>query len=678
MKAGMAGSQRRSRAWLLALLVAGGAQAQDDSGGWLDNFGFSFGGFVRIEGAYSTSGTENPNNALGDIFNGQSIPRQAYVPPALLPVIIGLPGTEVGTWTTMPVPAAAASDASAPAVRGVDSHDNSGTPLPMADNDFNYQVLRAEVEGGLRFGQDLKLIARLRAMYDPGWYDEFDARTVEAQRGGISGGDPALYAGSPNYFEYRVEGDESPNPLEWAGPNYQVYFPALFLEYNRGPLNLRVGNQQIAWGQAIFFRVLDVVDGLDLRRHSVLDYAQEEFADKRVPALGLRLGYQLSDAFLADGYVQKFQPTIVGNPNTQYNVIPVGFTVHDLYSEGGYDEKHSYGLRLKGNFGQWGVQAIAAERFNPDGVYRWTRSGVRKGLPETQGSLGEFVNQTLTARGLNSADVLAETAFEVAPGGVYSATEWFNYAAQVRLNGIEGLNAAIREYPASYDVYASEVQTYQEAFNELNTFFIAAGGSLRGHIAREYFREHVFGLGASYVTEGEPGGLLDQLIINLEASYTPDRTFTNPTLSREYIEEDAWVGALVMEKYYRISTAFPATYFVFQYMYRSVDDLFGRHLSGYGGSETEVPQGVDGANYLVFAFQQPFPQDIYRIGFSLLYDPRGSLLVQPGIKWKPSGAWTIEGFYSYINGDLGDNPNETLLSTADFADEFTLRVGFQF
>src|SRR3546814_14753189 len=70
----------------------------------------------------------------------------------------------------------------------------------------------------------------------------------------------------------------------------------------------------------------------------------------------------------------------------------------------------------------------------------------------------------------------------------------------------------------------------------------------------------------------------------------------------------------------RFSHTFPATYFVLQYMYRNVDDLFGRHLSGYGGTETKMPDGVNGANYVVFALQQPFPNDVYRIGFATLYD----------------------------------------------------------
>ena len=58
--------------------------------------------------------------------------------------------------------------------------------------------------------------------------------------------------------------------LENNGQDYMLDIPALYLDYNKGPLWLRVGNQQIAWGEALFFRVFDVVQGLDLRRHSFL------------------------------------------------------------------------------------------------------------------------------------------------------------------------------------------------------------------------------------------------------------------------------------------------------------------------------------------------------------------------------------------------------------------------
>ena len=655
--------------------------------GWFDDVSMNIGGFIRPEFSYSTSSQDNPANQLGNYYNGVSVPRQAYSPPALVPGLLdslGLPpllGGQVGTWTTLPLPPLPllATDTTSPGLRGVNSATGGGTPMQRVDNDINYAIVRSEVELGVRFTQSLNLIARLRGIWDPKMYDEFDAARYRDVQGGISGGDPALYAGTPNYFQYRVEGDSSPNPLEWAGDDYLIYFPTLVLEYNNGPVTARVGNQQIAWGQALFFRVFDVVDGLDLRRHSVLDYAQEEYSDKRVPALGARLGYQLNEEVLVDGYVQKFQPTIYGNPNTQYNVIPAQFTVHDRYAEGGWDDKLSYGMRLKGNYGQWGFQAMAVQRYNPDGVFRWTQSGVNKGLPTQPGSTGQLVNTVLALQGRDSGELLAQTAFEASPGGVYSGKEWFRYAGFARLNAMSGLNSSITEFPAAADLFATTVSTEEEANNLLNTFFIAGGGSLRGHIAREYAQEEVFGLGASYVTEGEPGSLLDQLIINFEVSYTPDRTFTNTSLSRNYIREDSVTTALVLEKYHRFSQAFPATYLVFQHMYRSVDDLFGRHLSGYGGTETKAADGVNGAHYLAFAFQQPFPQDIYRIGFATLYDPRGSILVQPGIKWKPRGALTVEAFYSYIDGSLGGaNPNDTLLSTVDYADEFTVRLTYQF
>ncbi|AXQ27881.1 hypothetical protein D0B54_03960 [Solimonas sp. K1W22B-7] len=667
-----------------SLLAAPGAQAE----GWFDDVGFNIGGFIRPEYAYSLSSDDNPANQLGNFYNEQSVARQAYSPPSLVPVLLGnlglpplLPG-QVGTWTTLPLPAipGLAADASSPGLRGVNNATGEGTPMRKVDNDTNYAVIRSEVELGVRFTPNLNLTARLRGIYDPVMYDEFDARRYANIQGGISGGDPALYAGKPNYFEYRVEGDNSPNPLEWAGDDYLLYFPSLVLEYNNGPLTVRAGNQQIAWGQALFFRVFDVVDGLDLRRHSVLDYAQEEYSDKRVPSLGLRLGYQFNEEVLVDSYVQKFQPTIYGNPNTQYNVIPAQFTVHDRYAEGGWDSKLSYGMRVKGNYGQWGFQAMAVQRYNPDGVFRWTQSGVNKDLPSTPGSTGQLVNMSLGLSGSpSSGTLLAGSAFEASPGGVYSAQEWFTYAGFARLNAISGLNASITEFPTAGGLFATPVDTVPQAYNELNTFFIAAGGSLRGHIAREYAQEEVFGLGASYVTEGEPGGLLDQLIINFEVSYTPDRTFTNTSLSRNYIKEDSVTTALVLEKYHRFTQAFPATYIVFQHMYRSVDDLFGRHLSGYGGTVDKAAPGVDGAHYFAFAFQQPFPQDIYRIGFATLYDPRGSILVQPGIKWKPSGDFTVEAFYSYIDGAMGSaNPNDTLLSTVDYADEVTVRLTYQF
>jgi hypothetical protein len=181
----------------------------------------------------------------------------------------------------------------------------------------------------------------------------------------------------------------------------------------------------------------------------------------------------------------------------------------------------------------------------------------------------------------------------------------------------------------------------------------------------------------------KPGSILDQLIINLEASYVPDRTFTNPSLSQDYVHKPEVTTALVMEKYQRFSPSFPATYLVFQWMHKTQSDLFGRYLGGMGGSENQVASGYGGGwNALAFAFQQPFPSLVWRFDFAALYDTKGGILVQPAVRWKPSGGVTVEAFYNYLNGRLGGNgssgSNNNIMGTLDFADEVGVRLGYQF
>ncbi|MDB5968593.1 MAG: hypothetical protein JWQ90_1043 [Hydrocarboniphaga sp.] len=530
----------RSGAIVFALCATPIQAEQTGSSSGLAGIDYSFSGSMRIDNAFSTSSSENPLNQRGNLFNGVPVQRNS---------VIGVQDT--ATRTGMP-----------------------------ADNDFNLEVVRAELNAKIKLTPQLDLVAKLRALWDPGVYQEFDPGDVGSQAVG------KLY-GRPNYFEYDTEGLSHPNPLEWAGKNGMVDLPALFFEYNRGPLNLRAGNQQIAWGQAIFFRVLDVANGLDLRRHSALDLASEEFSDKRVPALGLRGSYQINDRWLLDSFVQKFQPTIQGNPNTQYNAIASQFTIHDRYAD--FDDKFNYGLRLKGDFGAVGLQAIAVRRYNPDGVYRWTESGVNRDLPSAPGS----------------GAVLEHTPFEVDPSGVWSADEWFTYAAMSRLDGTEGLNSAVNEFAASGLLGAYPVATRDQAAQELDLFFQLSGSGLRGHLGREYRQETDLGAGASYVISAAPGSLLDQLIINVETLYTPNRSFTNPSLSRDYLEQDEWTTALVMEKYQRFAESLPATYMVAQWLHKTRSDLFGRSLEGMGGDVDHTPSGYSGGfDAVVLALQR--------------------------------------------------------------------------
>jgi hypothetical protein len=158
----------------------------------------------------------------------------------------------------------------------------------------------------------------------------------------------------------------------------------------------------------------------------------------------------------------------------------------------------------------------------------------------------------------------------------------------------------------------------------------------------------------------------------------PNRTFTPVDLGQTPLRQHEWSVGLVAEKYQRFSQAFPATYMVFQALHKTKSDLFGRSLQGYGGTDTSAAPGVaGGSNYIVLAGIQPFPASIYEAYAAVLADVRGGILAQPGLRWKPRGDMTVEGFYTYINGHLGD-PNRNAISTLDFADEFSLRLTYQF
>ena len=683
----------------IAAAFAGPAVAQDESGsveggggGMFGDIGVQFSGFIRFDAAFRTDNDENPNNLRGNPFNGVAQPRIGNLPIRdqvgnLLPggllgnvtqdladiangIIVGAGGTALG------IP------------------DSATRNTPKSDNDWALQQVRGKFDLQLQLSQSLQIYSSIRTIYDLGNYDNWDPADIGSDLTGFSNQEP-------QFFEYdNYDRGGCIYALELCGENYMADFTALYLDYQSGPVLVRVGHQQIAWGQALFFRVFDVPNGLDLRRHLILDDALEEYADERVAAPGVRVTWQMTQQWEADAYAQMFQPTVYPNANTPYNVIPAQFSVHEMYNEDSkYQERPNYGLRLRANFGNWGLQFIATQRWNHEGVFRWTESGVNQDVP---GIIG-------------SGNAVANTPLEVDPAGVWSANEWFTYAGGVRLDGLEGLNTLIREFagtagPGQFilpgagaaSLFATEVTNVEQAGQELDVFFQLAGGKLlnplgasgglRGHIAHEYFQEEIFGAGISYVVEAEPGSILDQLIINVETSYVMDRTFTEKSLSRNYIVEDESVSALVMEKYHRWFDEFPATYMVFQTIHKTESNLFGQHLGcqgGTGGSPGTAAGSVNpdtkqctkksgGSTDVVLAFLQPFPNYIYRLSGATLIDVDGGVLVQGGFRWSPGGPWTLDFFYNYLDGRAWGDKNENAIENIEWADEAAVRISYQF
>ena len=187
------------------------------------------------------------------------------------------------------------------------------------------------------------------------------------------------------------------------------------------------------------------------------------------------------------------------------------------------------------------------------------------------------------------------------------------------------------------------------------------------------------------------------MIIRGEVSYTPDKKFTALDLrGGAFIESDEVSSALILEKYHNVFPDLPATYLVAQWMHKTDSDLFGRHLSGNehdfdddatclvaaanqtnNASRCGRPKGQDSANYVSFAFQQPFPNLIWRADFAMLVDIKGGLLLQPGLRYKPSTDWQFD-LYANILQDFTPDRNNDIIETLDFADEVFARVSFYF
>jgi hypothetical protein len=73
------------------------------------------------------------------------------------------------------------------------------------------------------------------------------------------------------------------NLLEVGGNDFGASLNQAYVDYKKGNVWLRMGKQQIAWGEALGLRVLDTVEPLDLRQFFFFDRILEEFDKIRIP-----------------------------------------------------------------------------------------------------------------------------------------------------------------------------------------------------------------------------------------------------------------------------------------------------------------------------------------------------------------------------------------------------------
>ena len=557
--------------------------------------------------------------------------------------------------------------------------------ITAEEPDWTQWATRLEIDAQGRLTENLSIYMKLRGYAENPQHDflrSYDNFGKASIANGVDHPEPGIFAGgavSSRVFRNTPLDDGYGSALENNGQDYMLDLPALYLDYNNGPVWLRVGNQQIAWGEALFFRVFDVVQGLDLRRHSVLGVAAEEYSDSRIPSPAIRGSYRFDNGWELEGYAQQFRPSILPRPGTPYSLVAEAFTV---YEEPGYaqdEDDVDVGFRYSGQWNDFDLSFMAVSRTAPDGTYRWARN-------ELYPSTVDPDNGDASALGRRPG-----LAFAPDPLGTASADEWFWGASWLRFNPVTTLDTSVAEAPfavaaaaaGAFSPTAVAAATGLDAVDlakgELDLFFspTVGFGPLRGYLHRDYDEEVILGASMKYVFTGAPDSFTDQLILGVEATYTKDRVFTNPSLSQTKIVEDEYSSVVSLEKYHKFSSKFPATYLVAQWMHKSESDMFGRHLSGNGSDSSVggVPTGDDQFNAEAFAVQQPFPNLIWRADLSILYDLEGGILAQPGVKWRPRDDFQLDLYANIIDSDGG---NDDIMGTLETMDEVFLRASFYF
>ena len=602
-------------------------------------FDYTVSGFIRQEMAYKLNSAQNPNNVNGNPYNGKSYKSL-------------LPDNRA---------ACLAVDFLADGVCSSGEADILRKPASKQEAEWNVNATRVELDFSGYFASNIKGFAKLRGYYQSDVFNDY---------------------GDNNLFSVNNHGNEA-TYLSVSDDDYMIDLPSIYIDYTKGPLWIRLGQQQIAWGEALFFRVADVANGLDLRRHLFFDFGSEEYADERLSSPGVRASYNFPNNWELEVFAQMFQPSVIPNRGSPYSLLPYQFT---LDFEPGYDrvqDNFNAGVRVSGQVGELGMQFFAVSRHNPDPIIVLVPGGLV--LPDNNILNGPF--PFMSGETLDSQPFTQDLSGEI---GFNSWREWFGVTSMAGIDGVGILNTLIAEYPYLDDVFTllsvigvtdgignpniTSINDGKLVVDLLVTGFqspLIAGGEA------VYASENVFGFGFNYVFYAEPDSFIDQLVVRFEGSYTPDKKFTSPSVSSDFIVEDEWVTSVILEKYQRFSDSFPATFFIFEWMHKSESDLMGRHLSGLGGDINHLPGGGEqdrGWDALVFAFQQPFPNLTWRMDMSVLYDLNGGFFFQPAVRYKPNSDWTVEAFANIIDA----TNSGSIFAPVEYADDFTMRLTYQF
>ena len=241
------------------------------------------------------------------------------------------------------------------------------------------------------------------------------------------------------------------------------------------------------------------MQGLDLRRHSVLGVAAEEYSDSRIPSPAIRGSWRFDNGWELEGYAQQFRPSILPRPGTPYSLVAEAFTV---YEEPGYEQDEDdidVGFRIL-------VSGMTST------CHSWPFQEQTMAL-----SLGSKWSRQ------DASVLIAVSHLLPDPLGTASADEWFWGASWLRFNPVTTLDTSTTDAPLQQlqrqghsrqqacGCRTVQLRSYSAmpSKGELDLFFSTAlVWSLRGYLHRDYDEEVIVGASMKYVFTGAPDSFL--------------------------------------------------------------------------------------------------------------------------------------------------------------------------
>ena len=190
------------------------------------------------------------------------------------------------------------------------------------------------------------------------------------------------------------------NAFPLATPRYGTYLRAtddkdlnaemseIYADVSLGNLWVRLGKQQIVWGEMISARILDVINPLDLSWHA--RFEPEEFENIRMPQWAVRARYDvpqemMPSRWLKDVYVEGFvnpgdiSPDIapaLGSPFGR-KPPPPQFQVREKDRTGDVE----YGFRIGGGVGQFAGTLNYFSVYSDTGYWESSKAPLKPGPP---------------------------------------------------------------------------------------------------------------------------------------------------------------------------------------------------------------------------------------------------------------------------------------------------------